>query len=68
VSLDDVPPGWDALPAQHLELLLQKAMSDSTVQRQAGRTTTGIERAAMEAAARNRVSGPRETIGSDDIG
>lgn len=67
VSLDDVPPGWDALPAHHLVQLLTKALSESTVQRQSARTTTGVERSAAESAARERVSGPRESIGSDDI-
>jgi hypothetical protein len=67
VSLEDVPPGWDSLPDHHLQALLSSGLSESTTQRPAARTTTGVQRADIERAARNRVSGPRETIGSDDL-
>jgi hypothetical protein len=66
VSLENVPPGWDALPAHQLHTILKQAISESTVQRPAARPTGSVERAAVESAARNRVSGQKEAIGSDD--
>jgi hypothetical protein len=60
----EVPPGWEQLPEERLELLRRRA---TTEQPSRARQLTG-EHAVIqdEEAARKRTSGPRQALGPDD--
>jgi hypothetical protein len=65
LPMDEVPPGWESLPDERLALLRRVA---EVASRPRGVTPTGVQRIVErdEDASRNRTSGPKHVIGSDD--
>lgn len=58
LPLAQVPPAWEALPNEHLELLCDQAKPAGVRPRGEGRTT--------ETQQRDRSSGPKSAIGGDE--
>lgn len=65
IPLDEVPPGWDALPDDRLDLMRRVAEQESAAP---ASTTDEARRSHEEDSARGEVSGPREVAGHDDAG
>jgi hypothetical protein len=64
LPLDEVPPGWDQLPDDRLDLLRRVAQI-STYSREAPSQSVDHARTAEEES-RMRVSGPKEVVGRDE--
>ena len=63
LPMDEVPPGWEALPDDRLDLLRRVAQL-SSYSREAPAQAVNVAHAAEEES-RGRVSGPREAVGPD---
>lgn len=65
LPLDQVPPGWESMPDDRLDLL-RRVAEDSTTVRLSKHSALDTARDAEEARARTRPSGAKHAVGSDE--
>ena len=63
IPLDEVPPGWDALPDERLDLMRRVAEQEVTLSQS---TTDEARQSREEDSARGEISGPRELTSPGD--
>lgn len=64
MPLDEVPPGWDALPDERLDLL-RRVAQQAAAEKVVDSTTEQARQAKAEDSARQIDSGPRQVAGWD---
>lgn len=65
MPIDEVPPGWEALPDDRLDLL-RRVAAQPVNERILSDTGEEVRHARVEDSERDSVSGPREIVGRDE--